>query len=275
MQPAFWTTDQLRAAGYSKRRIAGDVASGRLTPVRRGHYARPDAPPEIVRAVRVGGVATSITAAREWGLWVPPDIRLHVAVPLTGGRLQDPDGAGRLERPDVCVHWTSKARGTLGSRTGTVPTLLVHEHVLACIRPEWAVAVLDSALNRRVVRRDALTALAARLPAHLAAVARSADGRAESGVEWIARYLLVLLGLRVEVQVVIDGVGRVDLLVDGRLIIELDGRAWHDDPAAFARDRRRDAAAVIGRYRVLRFDYRQVLFEWPTVEAAVLAALAA
>jgi hypothetical protein len=31
----------------------------------------------------------------------------------------------------------------------------------------------------------------------------------------------------------------------------------------------------IGRYRVLRFDYRQVLFEWPTVEAAVLAALAA
>jgi very-short-patch-repair endonuclease len=156
-----------------------------------------------------------------------------------------------------------------------VPVVLALEHAFRCLRPEWALAIVDSALHSRQLRPDALTALAARLPAHLAVVARSADGRAESGVESIARYLLVLLGLRVEVQVVIDGVGRVDLLVEGRLIIELDGRAWHDDPAAFARDRRRDAAAVIGRHRVLRFDYRQVLFEWPTVEAPVLAALAA
>jgi very-short-patch-repair endonuclease len=156
-----------------------------------------------------------------------------------------------------------------------VPVLLVLEHVLHCVSPQWAIAVLDSGLNQRLVRADGLSAVAGALPRHLASVVAPADGRAESGVESIARYLLVLLGLYVEVQVVIDGVGRVDLLVEGRLILELDGRAWHDDPSAFARDRRRDAAAAIGRYRVLRFDYRQVLLEWPTVEAAVLAALAA
>jgi very-short-patch-repair endonuclease len=137
-----------------------------------------------------------------------------------------------------------------------------------------ALAILDSALHGRQLPLGGRGGLAARLPRPLAQV-RLADGRAESGVESVSRYLLVLLGLPVEAQVVIDGVGRVDLLVEGRLIIELDGRVSHDDPGAFARDRRRDAAAAAGRYRVLRFDCRQVLFEWPTVEAAVLAALAA
>ena len=100
----------------------------------------------------------------------------------------------------------------------------------------------------------------------------AADGRCESGIESIARYLLQLLGLRVEVQVQIDGVGRVDLLVEGRLIVEIDGRRWHPD---FERDRRRDTSAAIGRYRTLRFTWKQVLYDWPRVQAAVLAALAA
>jgi very-short-patch-repair endonuclease len=101
-----------------------------------------------------------------------------------------------------------------------------------------------------------------------------ADGRAESGTETIVRCLLTIAGLRVRPQVDIAGVGRVDLLVEDRVVVEVDGREWHDDPGRFAVDRRRDVRATIGRYRVLRFSWFQVLFRWSEVEAAVFAALA-
>ena len=63
--------------------------------------------------------------------------------------------------------------------------------------------------------------------------------------------------------------------MEGRLVVELDGKKWHDPEDAFERDRRRDLVAASTRYRTLRFTWRQVLFEWPAVEVAVLAALAA
>jgi hypothetical protein len=43
------------------------------------------------------------------------------------------------------------------------------------------------------------------------------------------RLLLRALGHRAEVQVRIAGVGRVDLVVDGWLIVECDSRAYHGD----------------------------------------------
>jgi very-short-patch-repair endonuclease len=72
--------------------------------------------------------------------------------------------------------------------------------------------------------------------------------------------------LRVRPQVWIPGVGRVDLLIGDRLVLELDGREWHQD---FERDRARDRALVARGYLVLRASYRQVLEDWPTIEAQI------
>lgn len=171
------------------------------------------------------------------------------------------------------LHWTSRLVPAAAAASRTAPVLLLLEHAMRVLRPELGIAMVDSALHGRHLRADGVAALAGALPSHLAAVVAMADGRCESGIESVACYLLRLAGLRVEPQVVIEGVGRVDLLVEGRLIIELDGRLWHDDRTAFARDRRRDASAAAARYRTLRFDYVQVLFDWPSVLAAVLAAL--
>lgn len=275
MDRMFWTTAELRSAGWSKAQTAEAVESGELTVVRRGHYATRGAPPQVVRAARVGGVATATTAGPVLGLWTPDDDRLHVALPPNAGRLHDPDDPAVPfeDRGDVVLHWTGRLRSATGRATRVAPLLVVLEHAVRVLRPELAVAMVDSALQVRQLRERELPSLAAALPAHLAAVVRMADGRCESGIESIACYLLRLAGLRVEPQVVIPGVGRVDLLVEGRLIVELDGREWHDDRSAFARDRRRDAAAAAARYRTLRFDYAQVMFAWPTVLGAVLAAL--
>jgi very-short-patch-repair endonuclease len=51
----------------------------------------------------------------------------------------------------------------------------------------------------------------------------------------------------------------VDLLWRAeRLVVELDGRAFHASPAAFRDDRRRDADLQAAGYRVLRFTWHQI-----------------
>ncbi len=149
------------------------------------------------------------------------------------------------------------------------------QHAFASLPPVHALTILDSALHHRFLRDSDVAALAALVPIRLRPVVLAADGRADSGIETIARYLVRLAGLRVAVHPILDGIGEVDLLVEGRLIVELDGKEWHDGDEAFERDRHRDMVAATTRYRTLRFTWRKVLFEWPAVEAAVLAALAA
>lgn len=57
-----------------------------------------------------------------------------------------------------------------------------------------------------------------------------------------------------------------------RLVVEVDGYAFHSGRAAFERDRRRDAALQAAGYRVVRFTWRQITRESHAV-VAMLAAL--
>jgi predicted transcriptional regulator of viral defense system len=60
-----------------------------------------------------------------------------------------------------------------------------------------------------------------------------------------------------------------------RLIVEVDGRAAHGTRHAFERDRRRDQRLTVLGWRVVRFTWRQVVFEPAYVAAALRALLAA
>jgi very-short-patch-repair endonuclease len=82
---------------------------------------------------------------------------------------------------------------------------------------------------------------------------------ADSGVETLLRIAAVAQGWRVEVQVVISGMGRVDLLIDGWLVVEVDGYRWHSSAAQVAEDHRRDALCVLQGRRYHRFGYDQVM----------------
>jgi very-short-patch-repair endonuclease len=272
----FWTREQLRSEGWSDRSVRQAVAEGRLILVRRGRFAAPKTPEGLIRAMRVGGPATAATAAAAVGVWTGSgsDDELHVAVRPTTGRLMDPDDPRRPfdGRKDVHVRWTDGLPKS-AFLTGVVPTLVMLQHMLLQVDPATAVAALDSALRLRLLHERDREVLSARLPVHLRALVAAADRRCESGIESITRFRLQLLGLLVEPQVVIPGVGRVDLLVQGRLIVELDGREFHE--GRFEEDRVRDAEAALRRYRTLRFTWAQVLFDWPAVESAILGALAA
>lgn len=270
--PAVADTAVLRSIGISERILSREVRSGRLVRVRHGVYATPDAPHQQVRAARIGGRLTSYSALHARGLWCPPgDDRLHVAVGAHARALRDPDtGAPFVPRADVVVHWRAQPswRSPLHE---TLPLPLVIRHLPADLDQAFVVAVLDSALRLGAITTWEMSRSfesAPRLKRALALV----DPRAESGVESVARCRLREARLEVRPQVRI-GRYRVDLLVGERVVVEVDGREFHDDPAAFERDRRRAAELTRLGYRVLHFSYSQVLFAWDTCLAAVRAAL--
>lgn len=255
---------QLLEAGATAEALGRRVRDGGLFRPRRGYYALPDAPPLAVAAVRAGGRLSCLPAAGTYGLWAGLDPRLHVTVPAKATRLPGPE-AGAVR------HWSTRAAGSEVWRLSAGDCL---RSVVRCASTEDAVAVLDTAISTGLVRRAELSALFDAEPRWTAAIVRLAKPGSESGVESFARQRLERRGYHVEQQMHVRGVGRVDLRVDGRLLVEVDGYAFHSDRDAFERDRHRDAELARRGHRVLRFSARQVLQEWRQVETAIDAALA-
>jgi len=189
------------------------------------------------------------------------DEHFHLALPAHAGRIHGDTNA-------AIMHWQSAAWGSGVPVVESVREAI--RQVLLCRDRETSIAVIDSALNRRAITWSELRAIIARLPIRFASVLELVDGASESGLETLCRLRLMALGLRIRSQVAIDGVGRVDLVVGDRLVIEADGREWHAGPRSFLRDRTRDLALMRLGYIVLRVGYEHVLHEWQLVELAVL-----
>jgi very-short-patch-repair endonuclease len=72
-----------------------------------------------------------------------------------------------------------------------------------------------------------------------------------------------------------DTVLEVDFLWSRqRVVVEADGRRFHDDPLAFERDRKRDRDLQLSGYRVIRFTHRQIEKEPDAVVSAIHRLLA-
>lgn len=245
-------------AYVSRRQLDRLVASGQLVVLRRGVYASAQLPEPMQRAVRAGGRLACISAAESFGLWRPPDLRVHAHF----------DRARSRARGEVVRHWWPAVEAGDRTRTGLLDTLA---HVTRCQPRPFAVAVLDSALHGAFVTLTEIESLLERVPARHRVPPLSLDARAESGVESLIRVALVSAGLRSESQVTIPGVGRVDLLVEGRVVVEVDGRRWHDGQQS--RDYARDLAAQAAGFAVVRADYAHAIAHSDPVVRAVRRAL--
>lgn len=106
-------------------------------------------------------------------------------------------------------------------------------------------------------------------------VIRHADPRSESVLESALRALLLRGGVEgLDLQVVLADVGRVDMLIDGWLVLEADGFADHGSRRSdYREDRRRDAAAVAAGFITLRFSWESVVFDPDPVLVSVRAAM--
>jgi hypothetical protein len=264
-------TSTLRARGWSSDRIERAARDGELWRVVRGWYAQPGTDPELIRAVRLGARLGCVSALRIHGAWHPPDAGMHVAMPHSadGRRLRSADPSAW---DGITVHWRSKADRQEWT-AGMSPVLTAAAHAVECQPPHMAVAVLDSLLHRGLASHRSLLALLAAMPARHRRLSLLLDGRSEEGIESIARFRLWEAGIRAVPQVVVPQVGRVDLLIDGWLALELDGRETHSQAQAFSRDRRRSALLVQNRLHALHFSYAHVLYDWPLILETVRAAL--
>lgn len=261
----------LLAFGMTHHSIARAVDGGDLVHIRRGWYASPTAAVDAVRAVRVGGIATALSATRLWGIWTPPDETLHVAVPSNAGRLRHPaHSTTRSGEPALCLHWRRQGEGNAG--VASVMDALMD--AVQCQTEERAVVVIDSALNAGLVSLRQLDQAFAHAPRRYARALSRADARSQSGIETIVRLRLRARGIRVSVQVRISGVGHVDLLVGDRFVIECDSKAWHAGDDRYFEDRRRDRVLIGLDYLPMRITYEMVMFDWAATERVILRRVA-
>ena len=267
-------THELYAAGATRSMLRHAVSRGRLLRVRQGWYCLPGIDESQVRAARVGGVLACVSAAAELGLWVRGAPRLHVAVPHHSARLRtETSSTERLSasrNASTVIHWTPVHSDA--DRLTRSPIACLMDMAL-CMSPERTVAAADSAIRKGLVTIRSWNLSIATLPTRLMLLLSEATGQVESISESVFRFRLRRIGLNPRCQVMIVGVGRVDFMFGTRLIVEVDGWAYHSDPEQFEKDRRRDARLSIRGYRVLRFSYKQIFEHWPEVRSSVLAAL--
>lgn len=253
---------RLLSSGASRADIGRAVAGGAVLRLREGVYALPWADPRILDAARHGGEVACVSALRALGVWVLDEPRqLHVWL----------GGKGRKHAHPSCSCVDHHDAG--GAAFGIAPVALALVQAATCCDAELFFAAYESAWNKGMLTRTDREWIRRSVPARTRWLVDLARPDAESGLESLLRLRLVRLGVTLECQVLIGGVGRVDFLAAGRLIIEVDGRGNHDGVSLRHKDLVRDAAAAARGYETLRFDYALVVHDWPTVERAIVARL--
>ena len=255
-------TTTARSAGFSNYDIDVAIKRGIAQRVRRSWLVGPGASDGRRAAASVGGRLTCLSAAAERGLWTPSNEGLHVAVPAT---------ASRLASAGMRLHY-APGPVPVPRTIATEPVFNLLFHVARCAPRMDALAVWESALNRKIVDADILSRVAWHSTT-ASAIAHAATVLSDSGIETVFRELMASVGLMVRQQVWVDG-HPLDALIGDFLAIQLDGFAHHSRAQDRRRDLRADARLVLRGYTILRFDYQQVLFDPAYVIETVLTAIA-
>ncbi|GGA70473.1 hypothetical protein GCM10011490_21360 [Pseudoclavibacter endophyticus] len=244
------STAALDDAGIGRKQREGLLASGELRRIHRGWYHFRAHDPKIATAIRLGGRLTCVSTIERMDVWMPVRSGTHVRVApgaalpraghVTAHRLDDsPLGRDSVDDLDVSLHCAFR-----------------------CLDPLDALIVADSIVNKRLRTLDELHLLANAAPRRVRRLILHADGRSQSGTETIVRNALRGRNVPFTAQAEIEGVGRVDLLVGDRLIIECDSAAFHTRDEHHAEDRRRDLIAVALGYMTVRLTFQQVRHDW-------------
>ncbi|MCU1519763.1 MAG: hypothetical protein JWN19_148 [Arthrobacter sp.] len=255
-------TRSLVARGAGETAIRGAVRSGAVIRLERGLLALPGADPELVAAKQSRALLTCISAAPRFTLWMlRPAAMPHYW--HSNGR-----------RTHSCVsHRTALTHPGVAGAVAALPDVLLH--ALLCLPPLESLVMVESAYNSGAID---LTFLLRHLVGNRCGKARDVVAQVERGadslLETLARILFRDAGISTETQVWIDGIGRVDFLLEGFLIVEIDGLAFHLNSRQFKKDRRRDNSAMVQGLPVLRFFYDDVVFAPEVVLAQVREVLA-
>lgn len=252
-------TGQLLAAGYSRTDIA-HLADAGARQLRRGVFALPDCRPELMAAVRHNARVSCASAAGHYGLWLrEAPARHHLAC-------NHGHGEGFVR------HRTVRFDGHPALPLAAIEDVVLH--AMNCLAPPASTAMATSAMRLHGVPLELLKdqLLGDRSGPALKAL-RLLDLRAESIVEVDAQHLFTINGIGYDAQVYLPGIGRVDFLLEGFLIVEVDGFAFHSNRESLRRDLGRNNASTLQGFAVLRYMPEHIWFEPERVLAEIRAVL--
>jgi very-short-patch-repair endonuclease len=248
---------ELLGLGCSQSWIQRQVRSGTLHRLYRGVYSV--VPPKLltikgrwlgaVLACGPGAVLSHLDAAALWELCRIGSGPIHVTVPNENGRKR---------RSGIVLH-----------RTSTLPPgHTVVEDSIPVTKPRRTLADLRRTLPE--YRFEPILRRAEKLQLDIGRQPGSAEDPDRTELE--RRFLALCRRHSLpepDCQVII-GPYTVDFLWPERnLIVEVDGWEAHGTRSAFEDDRARDARLTSRGYRVVRFTWRQVMYEGPTVARIV------
>lgn len=259
---AYRTLRETMRRGEVERRLRG----GTLTRIRRGVYASADACSDVIAAASHGGTLSCESAARHRGLWILESSELHVWIRSDQHQYAHSDPAC------ICtVHWRDAPSDVPFGPT-PIPRILLQIHL--CRGEERFFVALESARRLRLIDSAGLRWLRRTLNARGRRLVEVSRADSDSGLESLLRLRLRAHGWSIRTQRSIVATGRVDLLIDGWLIVEADGKANHEGAAHRHRDLVRDANAAAWGHPTLRFDYALIVHDWDLVERAIVSTMA-
>lgn len=253
-------TADLKRAGFSEKTLATAVASGSVSKLQRGVYVGKGANPDVVTAFRTNGRLTCISAARFYSLWV---LRKPTTLHLSCGN--------GLAKPDIVDHASMTHPPHSYLPVAGVADVLIH--ALRCLPELESLVMVQSAVSQALLGPDYLRS---KLPGTRNGRARAVLGlvipRSDSLLEVLAHTHFTRAGLRVSMHVQLQDVGEVDCLINGCLVIELDG-GTHLEGRQVKKDQYRNNASMRGGLLVLRYYYSDVVHHPREMVAEVLAVL--
>lgn len=261
---------QLVEAGLSEHRIDYRLECGQLTPIYRGVYAVRGPVGRLQRefaAVLAAGDGCLIShRAAAAALELLPPRPAEAPVEISTLRDVRIGGAGiRIYRVSGLDSDEVMMREGL-PLTSPARTILDLAGVCGSRDLERALA---TALHRRLVERADLQALLDRYPRRKGRGRLRAliivDGRpAFTRSEAERRFLDLVRGAglpRPQTNVIVEGFEVDFFWSEQRLIVEVDGRAYHAGDPAFEGDRNRDAVLMAAGFRIMRVTWKQIVRE--------------
>jgi very-short-patch-repair endonuclease len=220
----------------------------------------PECQPELAAAIRHNARVTCASAAAHYGLWLREIPAQHHLACNHG------HGTGFIR------HRTIRFDGPARLPVAAVEDVALH--ALSCLRPPASTALATSAMRLHGIPLELLKAqLIGDRSGPVLQALRQLDLRAESIVEVDAQHLFNANGIGFDTQVQLPGIGRVDFLIEGFLIVEVDGYAFHSNREAMRRDLGRNNASTVNGFAVLRYMPEHIWFEPERVIAEIRAVL--
>lgn len=261
------TWDQLVEIGVGRRAVARRVEKGRWQRLHRGIYLIGPSLPTLTARARAaalsygeGAVISHRTAAELWGL-LPTSEEQYIHVTVPGRNARPHDG--------VCLHRVRALASVEISEKHALPLTSPARTVLdlASTAPprDTEVALAEARIHRlatdpqiaNTIQRNPTSRGAPTLKALLEQEQDS--GYTRSAAERRLRDLVRDAGLpRPRFNEPLLGYVVDALWPEHRLVVEVDGYAYHRHRKAFERDRRRDQELVAAGYRVIRVTWLQL-----------------